>query len=118
MTKLIVSAFAALLCFLVACTSTARPLELGPRLTKDPCENAVKTAALMKHFGETVSESTYKILHVKNYGRGVRKLGNLKLSLYTVEIADEADGAVMVAFVIPKTCKVHDITFGTMALSR
>ena len=118
MKKIIASLFASALFIFVACTSTARPLDLGPKLTKDPCEKAVKTAALLKHFGDTVSESTYKILYVKNFGRGVHKLGGLKLNLYTVEIADEADGAVMVAFVKPKSCKVHDINFGTMALGR
>ncbi len=79
------------------------------------CNKQVVSAAVKKYFGKIINPE-YRILNTKYFGLGVEKLGNLRLHLYTVEIADEADGAVMVLFVDEKKCDVHDVHFGTHAL--
>jgi len=86
-------------------------------VSKGSCRNEVERAAVKMLVGEP-AKSEYRILNTKYYGLGVEKLGNMRLHLYTVEIADEADGGVMVAFVNEKICRVHDVRFGTFALSR
>lgn len=81
------------------------------------CKKAAEKSAVIKLLGEP-ARSSYRILNSRDLGEGVISLGNLKLNLWTVEIADEADGAVMVVFLNPDTCKVHDTVFGTHALER
>ena len=81
------------------------------------CKKQAQHAAINKLVG-VEKKSDYKVLNTKYYGLGVEKLGSLRLHLYSVEIADEADGGVMIAFVDEKNCRVHDILFGTHALPR
>ena len=77
----------------------------------DKCKREAEESAVKKLLGEP-AQSEYKILSSRDLGQGVVALGNIKLNLWTVEIADEADGGVMVVFLNPETCKIHDTVFG------
>ena len=81
------------------------------------CKSSAEKVAVKKLLGEPAN-SEYKILSSRDLGKGVVAIGNMKLNLWTVEIADEADGGVMVVFLNPETCKAHDVVFGTHALKR
>jgi hypothetical protein len=50
--------------------------------------------------------------------RGFCNLDILGNSDERLLIADEADGGVMIVFMNEKNCQVHDVQFGTHALTR
>jgi hypothetical protein len=81
------------------------------------CEKEVEAAAIEKMLGKP-PRSEFRVLGVNRLGLANKKLGNLRLELYSVEISDETDGGVMIVFVRKGSCEVHDAVFGTHALAR
>lgn len=99
---------------LLAGCSSAPKHQADPRDIKR-CAEVVEKAALKAHLGEP-PRLDYMILGTNYLGLANRRLGGLRLHAYSVEISDEADGALMVVMAEMPKCVVHSTTFTTHAL--
>ena len=99
----------------ISCASG--PSHRADSKTVNKCAEVVEKAAVRALVGEP-PRSDYKVLGSTYLGLANRRLGNLRLHAFTVEISDEADGGLMLVLTEMPQCRVHDTVFASHALSR